>query len=82
MSFQMVAEETILVDDLTCSESEFQRVGTTTEKTRVPAWVLTLGTDKKWKPDKCRVRKWKELQLSSLLVMSAVAMVFATEREI
>jgi len=31
----------MLFDNLTCSESEFQRV----------AWVLTLGTDNKWKPD-------------------------------
>ena len=36
-------------DDLT--ESEFQRVGTATEKARDPARVLTLGTDNKWKPD-------------------------------
>jgi len=41
----------MLFDDLTYSESEFQRVGTSTEKWRVPAWVLTLGTDNKWKPD-------------------------------
>ena len=27
------------------SGSEFQRVGRATEKTRVPAWVLSLGTD-------------------------------------
>ena len=39
----------MLFDALT-SESEFQRVGTATEKARVPVWVLTLGTDK-WKPD-------------------------------
>jgi len=44
-------KETMLFDDLTSSESEFQRVGTATEKARVPAWVLTLGTDSKWKPD-------------------------------
>ena len=42
----------MLFDDLTCSESEFQRVRTATEKPRVPAWILTLGTDNKWKPDK------------------------------
>ena len=41
----------MLFDDLTCSESEFQIVGTTTEKARISAWVLTLGTHKKWKPD-------------------------------
>ena len=29
----------------------FQKVGTATEKARVPVWVLTLGTDNKWKPD-------------------------------
>jgi len=39
----------MLFDDLTCSESEFQRVQTATEKIRV--WVVTLGTDNKWKPD-------------------------------
>ena len=39
----------MIFDDLTCSESEFQRVGTATEK--LPAWVLTLGTDNKWKPN-------------------------------
>ena len=38
-------------DDLTCTGSEFQTVGTATEKARVPAWVLTLRTDNKWKPD-------------------------------
>ena len=41
----------MLFDDLTCSESEFQRVGTATGKAGVPAWVITLGTDNKWKPD-------------------------------
>jgi len=41
----------MLFDDLSCSESEFQRVGTPTEKARVPGWVLTLGTDNEWKPD-------------------------------
>jgi len=41
----------MLFDDLTCSESEFQRVGTATEKARVPGWVLTLGRDKKLKPE-------------------------------
>jgi len=41
----------MLFDDITCSESEFQRVGIATEKARVPACVLTLGTDNKWKPD-------------------------------
>ena len=39
----------MLFDDLTCSESEFQRVGTATGKARVPAWDLTLETDNKWK---------------------------------
>jgi len=42
----------MLFDGLTCSESEFQVVGTTTERARVPSWVLTLRTDNKWKPDK------------------------------
>jgi len=42
----------MLFDDVTCSESEFQRVGTAVEKTWIPAWVLTLGADNKWKPDK------------------------------
>ena len=33
------------------SGSDFQRVGTGTETARVPALVLTLETDNKWKPD-------------------------------
>jgi len=41
----------MLFDDLTCSGSEFQRVGAVTEKARVPASVLTLGTEKLVKPD-------------------------------
>jgi len=41
----------MLFDDLTCSWSEFLRVRKTTEKARVRAWVSTLGTDNKWKPD-------------------------------
>jgi len=41
----------MLFDDLTCSESKFQRVGTATGKTRVPAWVLTLDIDNKLTPD-------------------------------
>jgi len=32
VSFQMVTEETMLFDDLTCSGSEFQRVWRSTEK--------------------------------------------------
>ena len=32
----------MLFDDLTYSESEFQRVGTATENTHVPAGILTL----------------------------------------
>ena len=36
---------------LTSSDSEFQRVGTATEKAPVPVWVLTLGPENKWKPD-------------------------------
>jgi len=44
---QMECKKTMLFDDLKCSGNEFQRVGTATEK----AWVLTLGTDNKWKPD-------------------------------
>ena len=35
-SFQMGTERNYAFDDVTCSESEFQRVGTTTEKARVP----------------------------------------------
>jgi len=31
----------MLFDDLTCSESEFQRVGTATENARVPAKFFT-----------------------------------------
>ena len=41
----------MLSDDLTCSGNEFQRVGSATEKGQLPAWVLTLGTDNKGKPD-------------------------------
>jgi len=41
----------MLFDDLTCSECEVQRVGTATEIARVPAWVLILGLDNKWKLD-------------------------------
>ena len=41
----------MLSDDLTCWGSEFQRVGTATEKATVSVWVLTLGTDNKWKPE-------------------------------
>ena len=42
----------MLFDDLTCSESEFQKIGTATDKAPVPGWVLTPGTDNKWwKPD-------------------------------
>ena len=41
----------MLFDDVTCLGCEFQRIGTATEKAWVPAWVLTLGTDNKWKPD-------------------------------
>ena len=36
---------------LTYSASEFQRVGIATEKARVIAWVLNLGSENKWKPD-------------------------------
>jgi len=46
----MVTEKSMLFDDLTCSEIKLQRVGTATEKARVPAWVLTMRTDK-WKSD-------------------------------
>ena len=41
----------MLFDDLTYLESEFQRAGAPTEKARVPALNLTLGTDSKWKSD-------------------------------
>jgi len=49
VSFQMVTERNMLFDDLTSSESKFQRVGTATEKAWVPTPVLTLETDNKWK---------------------------------
>jgi len=39
----------MLFHDLTCSWSKFQIVGTTTENARIPAWVLTLDTENKWK---------------------------------
>ena len=42
----------MLFDGLICSGSEFQREVTATEKARVTEWVLTLGTDNKWKPYK------------------------------
>ena len=35
----------MLLDGLKCSGGEFQRVGTATDKARVPASGLTLGTD-------------------------------------
>ena len=35
----------------TLSGSEFHRVGAATEKARVPAFVLTLGTESKPEPD-------------------------------
>jgi len=41
----------MLFDDLTRLGSEFQRLGTAAEKARLPAGVLTLGTDNKCKPD-------------------------------
>jgi len=43
--FKWWRKEKILFDDITCSGSEFRRVGTATEKVQVPTWVLTLGTD-------------------------------------
>jgi len=58
--FKWWQEESMLFDDLTSSESEFQRVGTTTEKARLPAWVVTLETDNKWKPD-----EWSYLGLGA-----------------
>ena len=36
--------------DFTLSGSEFHRVGAATEKARVPAFVLTLGTESKPEP--------------------------------
>ena len=48
VSFKWWRKEIML---LTCSGAEFQRVATATEEAPVPAWVLTLGTDNKWKPD-------------------------------
>ena len=36
-------------NDVSCSGSEFQRVGMATENPWVPAWVLTLGTDEQVK---------------------------------
>ena len=41
----------MLFDGLTCPGGEFQRVRTAAEILRVPAWVLTLEIDSKWKPD-------------------------------
>jgi len=47
----MMERKTMLFDDLTCSESEFQRIKTATEKARFRAWGLNLGTNNKRKPD-------------------------------
>ena len=44
---EFVHGKTMLFDNLKCSWGDFQRVGIATET----AWVLTLGTDNKWKPD-------------------------------
>ena len=41
----------MVFDDLTCSESERQRVGKATEKAPIPAWDFTMETKNKWKPD-------------------------------
>ena len=38
----------MLYDNLPCSDNEFQIVRMVSEKARVPAWVLTLGTDNKF----------------------------------
>jgi len=46
VSFQMVTKETMLFNDLRYSESEFQRVGIATEKSRFPESVITLRTEK------------------------------------
>jgi len=44
-------KETLLFDVLTCLVSEFQRGENATGKARVVAYVLTLGTGSKGKPD-------------------------------
>ena len=41
----------MLIDDLKCSGSDFQREGAATEKVRVPESVLTLARESKWKSD-------------------------------
>ena len=41
----------MLPGDLTLTGSEFHKVGAATEKARVPAFVLTLGTESKSEPD-------------------------------
>ena len=41
--FQMRRKETMLFDDLTCSESEFQSVGTATEKNTSPSMSFNSG---------------------------------------
>jgi len=41
----------MLFNDVTCSRNELQRVGTATEISRLPAWVLALGTDNKRQTD-------------------------------
>ena len=44
MVFRLRRNEAIFLADFTLSGSEFHRVGAATEKDRVPAFVLTMGT--------------------------------------
>jgi len=49
--FKRWRKETMIFDDLTYSGSGLQRVGIATEKSRVPAWRLTMGIDNQRKLD-------------------------------
>jgi len=57
--FKWWRKETMLFDDFKCSRSELQSRDNNW-KTRMPAYVLTLGTDNKWKPD-----EWSPLGLGA-----------------
>ena len=51
IGFRLRRNEAIFLADVTLSGSEFHRVGAATEKARVSAFVLTLGTESKPEPD-------------------------------
>ena len=47
----MTANKAIFLVDFTLSGSEFHSVRAANEKARIPAFVLTLGTERKSEPD-------------------------------